>query len=95
MDKLTKSIFAEHLGNNFRIRVNDSTQLTVKLDEVTALSSEKEKPFSAVFSGPSDAYLAQGTYRFDNDSIGSFDLFIVPIGPDKDGGTMRYEAVFN
>lgn len=35
----------------------------------------------------------QRIYRFEHGSVGSFDIFIVPIGPDA--GTMQYEAVFS
>ncbi len=37
--------------------------------------------------------LGQGTFDLEHDQIGSFALFLVPIGPDAEG--MRYEAVFN
>jgi hypothetical protein len=50
------------------------------------------QPFSIVFRGPSQPVLAQMTYRIEHAVLGSFDLFIVPIGPDEAG--MRYEAVF-
>jgi len=36
--------------------------------------------------------LPQRMYNFDLGQLGSFDIFIVPIGPDSSG--MRYEAVF-
>jgi hypothetical protein len=36
--------------------------------------------------------LPQRTYDFRNERLGSFELFIVPIGPED--GAMRYEAVF-
>jgi hypothetical protein len=40
------------------------------------------------FSGPGTS-LAQGTYLFENNQLGSFPLFIVPSGPGS------YTAVFN
>jgi hypothetical protein len=49
-------------------------------------------PFSIVFRGPLDAVLPQCIYQLEHAAIGTFDLFLVPIGPDGEG--MRYEAVF-
>ncbi len=51
------------------------------------------RPFSIVFRGPGDILLPQAIYRVEHDQIGTFDLFIVPIGRDTAG--LRYEAVFN
>ena len=31
-------------------------------------------------------------YRVEHEDIGSFEIFLVPIGPDEKG--MKYEAVF-
>jgi hypothetical protein len=49
-------------------------------------------PFSLVFRGPLQPLLAQRIYRVEHDSMGTFELFLVPIGPDGVG--MCYEAVF-
>ena len=52
----------------------------------------KREPFSIVFRGPHDSPIGQGTYKIGHDKMGAFDLFLVPIAPDKDG--RYYEAVF-
>ena len=45
------------------------------------------------FSGPiNPGYLPQHTYQFQHETMGVFDLFIVPIGPQEN--RMRYEAIF-
>jgi hypothetical protein len=49
--------------------------------------------FSALFRGPIRPVLPQRIYRLTNETLGTLELFLVPIGPDADG--MRYEAVFN
>ena len=49
--------------------------------------------YPLVFRGPRDTLLPQRIYRFEHESIGDLDVFIVPIGPDDEG--MLYEAVFN
>ncbi len=53
---------------------------------------EMQRPFSLIFLGPvSQQFLGQSTYRLQHEQMGSFDLFIVPIGPEA--GRMRYEAI--
>lgn len=49
--------------------------------------------FSIVFSGPSESPFEQGVVEMTHGSIGSFELFIVPISRDKK--STCYEAVFN
>jgi len=58
-------------------------------------------PFSLIFLGTEalggsvNSYLRQGTYRFEHDSLNPLDIFIVPLGPDRDSAMMRYQAIFN
>ncbi len=49
--------------------------------------------FSLIFRGPGDRMLRQGTYRFENDTIGPLEFTIAPIGPDAKG--LRYQAIFS
>jgi hypothetical protein len=37
--------------------------------------------------------LKQGTYTFEHEKLGAFDLFVVPLGPDSTG--MSYQVIFN
>jgi hypothetical protein len=55
----------------------------------------RQQPFSVYFRGPRTPVLPQRIYRIEHHGMGSFDLFLVPIGPDPKGGWMVYEAVFN
>jgi hypothetical protein len=48
--------------------------------------------FSAIFDG-SNIYLPQHVYSFEHERMGQFEMFLVPIGENRDG--FRYEAVFN
>jgi hypothetical protein len=56
-------------------------------------STERQERFSIFFRGPHGMLLEQKIYTFEHDKMGTFDMFIVPIGVDEDGYT--YEAVFN
>jgi hypothetical protein len=49
--------------------------------------------FALLFRGPHNRPLAQGTYRFVHDRMGSFPLFIVPGTSGPHG--LHYEALFN
>ena len=91
----TIETFEPLIGEPFRIHVDEAPPIEVEL--ISAVphgrkSSVGRAPFSIVFRGPSQLVLAQMTYRMEHAALGSFELFIVPIGPDETG--MRYEAIF-
>lgn len=97
-----KSSFEERLDEAFRIHPEGDDPFEVKLIEVSPLGQGSgaepnaegaRAGFSIVFRGPTDRPLEQRIYPMAHDSLGSFDIFLVPIGPDREG--LRYEAVFN
>jgi hypothetical protein len=97
LENFTVETFSEHLGSTFRIHLEASEQYDVELISATALGGSTgeempRQPFSIVFRGPGDVLLPQSIYHMEHDQIGSFELFIVPIGPDEKG--LRYEAIF-
>jgi hypothetical protein len=91
----TIETFAPLLGETFRIHPEDALPVEAELISAEPYGEQNaggRVAFSIVFRGPSQPVLAQMTYRIEHAVLGSFDLFIVPIGPDEAG--MRYEAVF-
>ena len=99
LESFTLQTFSEHLGSTFRIYPDSSNPLEVELISATGLgerpdreSPGRRQPFSIVFRGPGDVLLPQRIYRIEHDHIGTFELFLVPIGPDGKG--LRYEAIF-
>jgi Domain of unknown function (DUF6916) len=101
LETYTVSTFAPHLGETFRLHPDAAPPFGVDLIEARALGEPASDeavdggpraPFSIVFRGPTDRLLPQRIYRLEHDELGAFELFLVPIGPDRDG--MRYEAVF-
>ena len=91
----TIETFAPLVGEAFRIRPDDASSLEANLISAEphgGRAGDSRTPFSIVFRGPSQPVLAQMTYRMEHAALGSFELFIVPIGPDETG--MRYEAIF-
>ena len=100
LEKLTSADFSPYVHQTFSIQVESGDLLEVELIDVSDLGSDDEwdessarRPFSIVFRGPKESHLPQSIYRIEHGRMGSLDLFLVPIGPDKLG--MRYEAVFN
>ena len=97
-DIQTEAEFAKNVDTNFRIELEESGHMDLKLVAVTPRRIEPhEQPgmerFSAVFSGPLDFFLPQQTYHMSHPEMGEFDVFLVAIGREADG--FRYEAVYN
>jgi hypothetical protein len=95
--KLTEENFALHLNTKFFITLNEK-RVELDLAEVKGYRSEQEEQqgmerFSIYFNGPSEPMLPQGLYSMDHELIGSFEIFIVPLGRRETSA--RYEAVFN
>ncbi|HYA37228.1 MAG TPA: hypothetical protein VEI74_03015 [Candidatus Methylomirabilis sp.] len=94
---LTHAQFAGCLNELFRIYA-DAGSFDVELIQAEVLGSRhdgpgRRVPFSLVFRGPLEPVLPQRIYRLEHGGLGTLEIFLVPLGPDKDG--MRYEAVFN
>jgi len=91
----TIETFAPLVREMFRIHPEGASPLDAELISAEPYGGQAaggRAPFSIVFRGPPQPVLSQMTYRIEHAVLGSFDLFIVPIGPDETG--MRYEAVF-
>jgi hypothetical protein len=98
LEHFTVATFAPHLGEAFSVRATEQVALTLTLSEATALGpapsadGPRRAPFSLLFHGPPTPILPQRIYHLEHPAIGAFDLFLVPLGPDRAG--MRYEAIF-
>jgi hypothetical protein len=102
LDKLTIDMFAARLGETFRLQVEPERVLELELVQVTPLKvrtargpevPRAREPFSIVFRGPTSAVAQQRIYPLEHDTMGTHELFIVPIGPGQGG--MLYEAIFS
>ena len=97
LENFSIETFSEHLGSTFRVHTEASEPFNFELISATVLGGSTgeempRQPFSIVFRGPGDVLFPQRIYRMEHDKIGSFELFLVPIGPDEKG--LRYEAIF-
>jgi hypothetical protein len=96
LEDFTIDTFRPRLGERFCLVAEPVLEVDLVEAETVgerAIEPSGRVPFSLVFRGPLDPVLPQRIYRFENDALGAFDLFIVPIGPDEAG--MRYQAVFS
>jgi hypothetical protein len=94
---LTEEEFSKHIGTEFRADV-DEREVNLTLTEVKPYMPEQARQsnmerFSLFFAGPPDVFLPQQNFHIRHDSMGEFDIFLVPIRSDERG--FSYEAVFN
>lgn len=100
----TLATFVDLVGTEFRVDFGGENELETTLVDArdlthpSAPSSPERDPrhgnsFALHFRGLGQPLLPQGTYHFTHDALGTFPLFIVPIGRDRSGTT--YEAIFN
>ena len=97
LETFTADTFSPHVGETFRVIVDDQWEMATRLSEVSVWGHEEAKtrqrhPFSLIFHARPDAVIPQAIYRIENAGLEPFEAFLVPIGPDAGG--MRYEAVF-
>jgi hypothetical protein len=97
LEQLTMATFSRCVNSHFRVWVGAGQSVEMKLAEVTTPPGAASHPgvecFSVIFAGPAAPLLPQRIYTFENDNIGRFDLFVVPI--TQDAGGIRYQAAFN
>ena len=99
LETFTLATFAPHQGDTFQVPLSEGVSLAMTLNEATPLGAvttppgARRAPFSLVFLGPAAPLLPQRIYRLSHPSIGTFDLFLVPLGPGPGG--LRYEAIFS
>ena len=96
-DLLQSADFKAQLDQIFSIHLEDATTIDLQLVSVkelgTVTGAGTRAPFSLHFLGPvSQQFLQQHTYPIMNETLGTFDIFIVPLGAEA--GRMRYEAIF-
>lgn len=98
LNKLKRKDFSKHLNQTFHVKVDLSEPVTFELIEVNKLGVKKKKgeegrrPFSVIFRGPPQPILPQQIYQLTHDTMGTLELFLVPVGQDKHG--IQYEALF-
>jgi hypothetical protein len=99
IDTLTHESFSQRLGDIFRIALQSGQHLNLELIEAAALPAQgkasRAQPFTLLFKSEESGFLPQNTYRLQHEKMGELDIFLVPVGPDKNGQGMCYESIFN
>ena len=101
LESLDATTFARRVGEVFRIALDGTTAIEMRLIAMTPAPdgwgrparATGRVPFSVVFQAPPGTPLPQRIYRLQHDELGPLELFLVPIGPGADG--MCYEAVLS
>ena len=95
--ELLRESFEPHLNTMFEVDFGNGPEMSTLIDvrSVVAPSEDHQgrQPWSLLFRTASHEHYRQATYPIRHPELGEMALFLVPIGPDKDG--MRYEAVFS
>lgn len=106
MHEIPCSAFASQLNTPFRIQAAPGRTLNVTLADVRMRLEKPLKPgrppppdagnekFSLIFSGSRSDLLEQNTYPFEHQTLGRFDLFIVPVFTSN-LDRIDYQAVIN
>src|SRR4051812_21609050 len=102
LEQFTLEMFRPHVGEVFRVQVPGTDPVTMTLETVSEIpvagwrpddAAEHRTPFSLLFQGPPNVVLPQATYGFELEALGTFEMFIVPVGRTAEG--VSYEAVFS
>ncbi len=96
LEELTIEDFSTRVGDAFPATAGDGRALTLTLDSVDPLprpvGDKGREPFSLEFHDAAPDPVPQQIVAVEHPEMGSFDLFVVPLGQGPDG--MRYEAIF-
>jgi hypothetical protein len=104
LDYYTQSSFAPYLNTQFRVYLTTSSTRGLKLVEVsdylakrpkseTSSSLNPDECFSLLLTVPPGKSFEQDTYLIEHDALGSFYMFMVPVGEPGKRGLDYYEAI--
>jgi hypothetical protein len=89
--------FARHLNATFHVELGAAS---VEMTLVQATKGKprdwegvRKEPFALLFKCAKPVILPQRIYPFQNSDFGKMDIFIVPVGRERDG--VVYQAIFN
>lgn len=100
LDRLALSHFASRLHTVFRVSgagysAQDKVLINAGSLAIKSAPFQDRTPmesFSLMFQGDPGQSLGQDTYQYSHETLGCFEMFIVPVGSPGRG---RYEAVFS
>ena len=91
---LSQAQFAGALHTRFRVVSSSAAFVELELIELRAgPATAGHEAFALTFLGPGDVFLGQGMVALSHATMGTVDLFIVPVA--KTAGGFLYEVIFN
>ena len=90
----SKADFSAAVNTHFRAFAAEVEALEfvlISVDEIA--SNENQETYSLQFLAPVTAPRSQGIFKLEHETLGSMNLFLVPIKLDEKG--LYYEAIFN
>jgi len=94
---LTLEDFAPRLNETFAVDVDQGRTPFVLVEArpmpAPPVAGMVRAPFALVFFNASPVLFPQRIYQMENDSLGGFGIFLVPVARNQDG--FLYQAVFN
>jgi len=90
-------IFASRLNETFQVGLGvasiEMTLVQATKGKPREWEGVRKEPFALLFKCAHPVILPQKIYPFENSAFGKMEIFIVPVGREKDG--IVYQAVFN
>jgi hypothetical protein len=78
--------FRPLLQQTFTLELAPETRVTLRLVEVAeGRAGGKRTPFSLLFQAPAGTPLQQGIFALSHDTLGRFELFMVPMLASEEG----------
>lgn len=93
LSRLSSKSFSENLRTTFEIQVSALNTQELELIEVSKQKIHRgSESFDVLFRGKKENQFTQGTYMIHHARMGSFPVFVVPVG---DGKNVLYQAIFS
>jgi hypothetical protein len=94
LEDASPAAFRPYLRTTLSVEVADGVRVPLRVSAVSDVRSHGPfEHFSVMFQAPSGTNVPQNTYRVQHAVLGSFDLFIVPVGGGD--GPQVCEACFS
>jgi uncharacterized protein DUF6916 len=89
---LTSKSFERLLNQTFKVQLSAMEHQELELIRVSRTTKQRHcESFDILFAGMDKPFI-EGTYTIQHETLGSFPLFLVPVGPAQNGPV--YQAVF-
>jgi len=95
LDRLRREDFEPLIGERIKVTSGDASA-ELEVAEASSLKSPSPRetpPFRLILRSRENWRAPQGMFRVDHPTLGTLEMFAVPIGPDAQG--LCYEILFN